>query len=104
MLRALLVLFVFALPAKAGEKKVAVTFLGGVKKAPLDGLKVTIRKHTGDWTKDHKAKPLTSGKTEKDGTARFKLAGGYYYVEIASDRELPYLQVPVGHKGNAGNH
>jgi len=31
MLRALLVLFVFALPAKAEDKKVAVTFLGGAK-------------------------------------------------------------------------
>ncbi len=99
MLRALLVLFVFALPAKAEDKKVTVTFLGGVKKAPLDGLKVTIRAHTGHWTDDHRAKPLTDGKTDKDGTARFTLADGYYYVDISSDKELPYLSIPVGYVG-----
>src|SRR5215207_8848530 len=41
MLRALLVLFVFALPAQAEGKKVTITFLGGAKKAPLEGVKVT---------------------------------------------------------------
>ena len=102
MLRALLVLFVFALPGQAEDKKVTVTFLGGAKKVPLDGLKVTIRKHTGDWTKDHEAKPLTDGKTDKDGTARFTLADGYYYVEITSDKELPYLNIPVGYKAYPG--
>src|SRR5687768_12473145 len=104
MLRALLVLFVFALPARAEEKKVTVTFLGGTKKVPLDGLKVTIRKHTGDWTKDHEAKPLTDGKTDRGGTARFALADGYYYVEITSDKELPYLNVPVGYKDYPGSY
>jgi hypothetical protein len=61
---------------------------------------VTIRKHTGDWTKDHEAKPLTDAKTDRDGTARFALADGYYYVEIDSDRELPYLEIPVRYKGS----
>src|SRR4051794_10910309 len=102
MLHALLVLVVFALPARADDKKVSVTFLGGTKKAPLDGLKVTIRKHTGDWTKDHEAKPLTDGKTDRDGTVRFALADGYYYVELTSDKELPYLNIPVGYKAHPG--
>jgi hypothetical protein len=100
----LLVLLGVALPARAEDKKVTVTFLGGAKRFPLDGLKVTIRKHTGDWTKDHEAKPLTAGKTDKEGTARFALADGYYYVEIDSDKELPYLNIPVGYKGSPGSY
>jgi hypothetical protein len=100
----LLVLLGFALPARAEDKKVTVTFLGGAKKVPLDGLKVTIRKHTGDWTRDHEAKPLTDGKTDQRGTASFVLADGYYYVEIASDKELPYLNIPVGYKDAAGSY
>jgi hypothetical protein len=47
MLRALLVLFCVALPAKAEDKKVTITFLGGAKKVPLEGLKVSIRRSTG---------------------------------------------------------
>ena len=81
------------------EKKVTISFLGGAKKVPLEGLKVTIRAHTGHWTDDQKAKPLTDGKTDKEGTAKFTLAEGHYYVQITSDKELPYLNVPVGYKG-----
>jgi hypothetical protein len=85
-------------PVQAEDKKITVTFLGGAKKVPLDGLKVTIREHTGDWTRDHK-KTLIDGKTDKDGTARFTLADGYYYVELGAEKELPYLDIPVGYKG-----
>lgn len=48
MLHALFVLFVFALPAQAEDKRVTVTFLGGAKKVPLEGLKVMLRGSTGD--------------------------------------------------------
>jgi hypothetical protein len=48
MLRALLVLLCVALPARAEDKKVSIRFVGGAKKAPLEGLKVSIRSHTGD--------------------------------------------------------
>jgi hypothetical protein len=100
MLRALFVLFCVSLPAKAEDRRVTVTFLGGAKKVPLDGLKVSIRKHTGDWTDDRRRKPLTDGKTDKDGAVRFALADGYYYVDIESEKELPYLYLPAGHKGH----
>src|SRR5262245_61648979 len=103
-LTAIAVLLGFVGPAQAEDKKVTITFLGGAKKVPLEGLKVTIRKHTGDWTKDHEAKPLTDGKTENGGTARFTLADGYYYVEITSDKELPYLDIPVGYKDYPGSY
>jgi hypothetical protein len=86
---------------QAEDPKVAIRFVGGAKKIPLPGLKVTIRAHTGDWTRDHQ-KVLTSGTTDKDGTAGFTLADGYYYVEIESDKELPYLSIPVGYKGSSG--
>ena len=33
----LLVLLGFALPARADDKKVSINFLGGAKKAPLEG-------------------------------------------------------------------
>jgi hypothetical protein len=100
MLRAvsLLVLLGLALPAYAEDKKVSFRFLGGAKKVPLEGLKVTIRAYTGDATADEKAKPLTDGKTDKEGTALFTLAEGYYYVQITSDKELPYLYMLVGDK------
>src|SRR5262245_44924109 len=101
MVRALLVLLCLALPAKPEDRKVTVTFLGGAKKVPLDGLKVTIRAYTGDWTRDRE-KTLTDGKTDKDGTAAFTLADGYYYVEIDSAKELPYLNIPVGYTGCPG--
>src|SRR5262245_50322025 len=103
-LTAIAVLLGLAVPAQAEDKKVTITFLGGAKKVPLDGLKVTIRKHTGDWTKDHEAKPLTDAKTDRDGTARFALADGYYYVQIDSGKELPYLEIPVGYKGSPGSY
>src|SRR5215207_6784127 len=99
MLRALLVLFVFALPAQAEDKKVTVTFLGGAKKVPLEGVKVTLRGSTGDWTADLKNK-VADGKTGKDGTVGFTLKDGSYYVDIASDEELPYLGLPAGYKGH----
>lgn len=97
----LLVLLGLAIPARAEDKKVVITFLGGAKKVPLEDLKVTIRAYTGDWTVDQK-KSLTDGKTDKDGTAGFTLADGWYYVEIASEKELPYLNIPVGYKGYPG--
>lgn len=93
----LLVLLGFTAPARAEDKKVTITFLGGAKKAPLEGLKVTIRSYTGDWTADLKKK-LADGKTDKDGGAVFTLADGRYYVDIDSDKELPYLDRPVGFK------
>ena len=103
MLRAASLLFLigFAVPAQADDKKVTITFLGGAKKVPLDGLKVTIRKHTGDWSVDRE-KTLTDGKTDEAGTARFALADGWYYVEITSAKELPYLNIPVGYKEYPG--
>lgn len=88
-------------PAVAKEPNVTVRFLGGDKKVPLADLNVTVRKHTGDWSDDHK-KSMTAGKTDKDGNARFSLADGLYYIEITSDKALPYLNIPVGHKGYAG--
>jgi hypothetical protein len=98
VLRALTVLLCVALPAKAEDKKVSVKFVGGAKKVPLDGLKVSIRTYTGDWSEDKRRKPLTDGKTGKDGAVAFTLAEGRYYVDIESDRELPYLNLPVGYK------
>jgi hypothetical protein len=101
MFRALLVLLVVAPPAKADDRKVTLRFLGGAKKVPLEGLKVTIRAHTGDWSVDRQ-KTLTDGKTDKGGSAGFALADGWYHVEIASDRELPYLDIPVGYEAYPG--
>ncbi|MFO0808895.1 MAG: hypothetical protein U0746_09755 [Gemmataceae bacterium] len=93
----LLVLFCFALPVQAEDKDATIRFLGGEKKTPIEGLKVTIRKYTGDWSVDQ-TKTLTDGKTDQKGNVRFPLADGWYYVEIASDKELPYLDRPVGFK------
>src|SRR5262249_23018936 len=73
-----------AVPAQADDKKVTVTCLGGAKKAPLEGLKVSIRSHTGDWSDDRRGKPLAVGKTGKDGAAAFALAPGRYYVDVES--------------------
>jgi hypothetical protein len=103
MLQTLLMMVLLACPAEE-TRKVTISFVGGAKKTPLEGLKVTIRAHTGHWTDDHKAKPLTDGKTDKEGTARFTLVDGWYYVEIKSDKELPYLDIPVGHKGYVGGY
>ena len=97
MYRTLLVLFCFALPVQAEDKDATIRFLGGAKKTPIEGLKVTIRKHTGDWSVDQ-TKSLTDGKTDQKGNVRFLLPDGWYYVEIASDKELPYLDRPVGFK------
>jgi len=95
---ALVALLGFAGFAKAEDKKVAITFLGGAKKVPLEGLKVSIRTYTGDWSEDKRRKPIADGKTGKDGAAAFTLASGRYYVDIESEKELPYLQLSVGHK------
>jgi len=95
--RTLLVLFCFALPVQAEDKDATIRFLGGAKKTPIEGLKVTIRKNTGDWSVDQ-TKSLTDGKTDQKGNVRFSLPDGSYYVEIASDKELPYLDRPVGFK------
>jgi hypothetical protein len=92
------VLLTFTPPAQAENKKVTVTFLGGAKKTPLEGLKVSVRLSTGDWSEDHRRKPLTEGKTGKDGATSFTLTDGRYYVDIDSDKELPYLDRPVGFK------
>lgn len=89
-------------PKRMAEKQVTVTFLAGAKKVPLGGLKVTIKNDTGHWTDDRKAKPLTEAKTDKDGTARFTLSDGSYFVDINSDKELPYLDLPLGYKGAPG--
>lgn len=88
----------FAIPGLAEEKKVAITFLGGAKKTPLEGLKVSVRLYTGDWSDDRRRKPLMDAKTDKAGTATFTLTDGRYYVDISSDKELPYLDRPVGFK------
>ena len=71
-----------ASPANAEDKKVSIRFLGGAKKVPLEGLKVTIRAYTGNATDDEKAKPLTEGKTDKEGNVGYTLTEGYYYVQI----------------------
>ena len=96
---ALFVLLAFTVPAQAEDKKVTITFLGGAKKAPLEGVKVTLRGSTGDWTADLKNK-VADGTTGKDGAVGFTLKDGSYYVDIASDKELPYLGLPVGYKGH----
>lgn len=85
-----------AQPKPNEAKAVTVCFLGGAKKVPLEGLKVTIRGHTGDWTKDRKNR-LMEGTTNKDGQVGFTLTDGDYYVDIASEKELPYLNLPVGY-------
>jgi hypothetical protein len=89
-------------PAPAEDKKVTLTFLGGAKKVPLEGLTVTIRAYTGDWSVDRDRKPLANSTTDKGGTANATLADGWYYVEIVSAKELPYLDIPVGYKGYHG--
>jgi hypothetical protein len=99
----LFVLLGSAGPTQAEDKKVTITFLGGAKKAPLEGVKVTIRGDTGDWTADLKNK-IADGKTGKDGTANFTLAEGKYYIDIDSAKELPYLFLPVGYKGRPNHY
>jgi hypothetical protein len=94
-----LILLGCASPAPPDTKKVNIRFLGGAKKTPIEGLKVTIRSYTGDWTEDKKKK-LAEGKTDKNGNAVFTLVPGRYYVDVASDKELPYLGLPVGFRGH----
>jgi hypothetical protein len=101
---ALVALLGFSCPANAEDKKVTVTFLGGAKKAPIEGLKVSIRSYTGDWSEDKRRKPLTDGKTGKDGAAALTLPEGRYYVDIESEKELPYLYLSVGHKESPTLH
>jgi hypothetical protein len=73
---AVAVLLAFTVPVQAEDKKVTVTFLGGAKKTPLEGLKVSIRLYTGDWSEDYRRKPLTDAKRDKTGAATFALADG----------------------------
>ena len=103
MIRHLLLLTCFALPAKAEDKDVTIRFLGGAKKVPLADLKVTIREHTGDWSVDQ-TKSLTDAKTDKDGRVGFTLADGWYYVDIQSAKDIPYLDRPVGFKTPPNNY
>ncbi len=97
MYRTLLVLSCFAVSVQAEDKDATIRFLGGKKETPVEGLKVIIREYTGDWSVDQ-MKTLTDGKTDPTGSVRFALPDGRYYVEIASDKELPYLDRPVGFK------
>ena len=99
----LLLLLGFVCPAQAEDKKVTITFLGGAKKVPLEGVKVTLRGSTGDWTADMKNK-VADGNTGQDGTVGFTLKDGSYYVDIASDKEVPYLGLPVGYKGRPNHY
>lgn len=89
-------------PVAAADEPVPVTvrFLGGANKVPLEGLAVTVRANTGDWTADKKNK-AAAGTTDKTGAAAFSLPPGRYYVDVASDKELPYLPHPAGYKGNS---
>jgi len=93
----LLVLFCCAFPVQVDDNDTTIRFLGGAKKTPIEGLKVIIRKYTGDWSLDQ-SKSLTNGKTDQKGNVLFALPDGRYYVDIASDKELPYLDRPVGFK------
>jgi hypothetical protein len=97
---ALLVLLACAAPLQADEpKKVSVQFLGGAKKVPLEGVKVSLFRSTGNYSQDKK-KATTTGTTDKAGAAAFALAPGRYYVDIASEKEFPYLHLPVGYDGH----
>ena len=80
-----LVLLACAGPSLADDKKLTIRFLGGARKAPLDGLKVTVRGYTGDWTADRKNK-LKDGTSDKSGAVAFALPPGRYYIDIASDK------------------
>ena len=68
MLRAVSLLALLALtaPVRADDKKVTVRFLGGAEKAPLDGLKVSIRSYTGDWSEDKRRVASPSPPTAGD--------------------------------------
>lgn len=93
----LLLLFVCAGTVQSEDKQVTIRFIGGTKKTPLEGLKVIVRGYTGNWTADLKNK-LTEGTTDKRGVVPFTLASGQYYIDISSDKELPFLSLPVGYK------
>lgn len=102
---ALVTLVGLASSAAAADDPVPVTvrFLGGAKKVPLEGLKLTVRANTGNWTAD-KANKLAAGTTDKAGTAAFSLSPGRYYIDTVSDKELPYLRHPIGYKGNSTHY
>lgn len=97
MSRALLVLFCFSLSAQADDSRTTIRFLGGAKKIPLAELNVTIRGYTGDWSVDQK-RSLADMTTDMGGSVRFALPDGWYYVDVTSEKELPYLDRPVGFK------
>ncbi len=103
MIRTLLVLACFALPARAEDKPVTIRFLGGAKKVPLADLQVIIRQYTGDWSVDQ-TKSLVEKQTDKDGRVGFTLADGWYYVDITSAKDIPYLDRPVGFKTPPNNY
>jgi hypothetical protein len=89
------------LPASLGgdDNEVALTVLGGGQKAPLEGLKVTIRQETGDWTAGLKKK-VADRKTDTNGHTVFTLAEGGYYVDLDADMDVPYPGLPAGFKGH----
>jgi len=106
MLRAavLLLLLASVCPARGDDKTVAIRFLGGEKKVPLDGLKVSIRTYTGDWSEDKRRKSLAHGTTGKTGSTTFALPPGRYYVDVTSEKEIPYLRLPAGFKGHPNHY
>jgi hypothetical protein len=94
-------------PASAdGPEKtvlVKVRFLGGAARVPLEGLTVTVFRSTGHYTADKKS-PTARATADATGTAAFTLVPGRHYVEIDSEKERPYLRLPVGFKGQASLH
>ncbi|MFO0880688.1 MAG: hypothetical protein U0840_25360 [Gemmataceae bacterium] len=87
----MLLLFCFASDALAEDISVTIRFLGGTRKTPIEGLKVSILPNTA---KDQ-AKTLRVERTDRGGKANFRLPAGMYFVEIESDRELPFLDRPI---------
>ena len=64
---------------------------------------MTIRACTGDWSFDQQ-RTLTDGKTNQDGCVGFTLADGRYYVEISAEKEMLYLDRPVGFKASPNHY
>ena len=97
MFRSVVLIMLITLTASthSDDKKVTVRFFGGEKKVQLEGLKVSIRSYTGDWSEDRRRKRLTEGTTDKNGSANFALSPGRYCVDVplfllvvASDRSF----------------
>lgn len=85
---------------EADEKQATITFLGGEKKIPLEGLTVSIRAYTGDWSIDRDGKILCKSQTDCKGSVTFSLAPNWYYVDVVSAKEIPYLPLPMGYKSH----